>query len=73
METFIKYKAYYDEKANSKKLKESDYVHVLQALPNNIYLVGKVGMDQAQVLHRMGLRLFTPRQPIPDVQTTSQK
>ena len=30
MQAFIKYKAYYDKKANASKLKEADYVHVLQ-------------------------------------------
>ena len=44
---------------------------VENALPNNNYLVRKLGTNKTQVLHRMRLRLFTPRQPIPDVQTTS--
>ena len=30
MQAFIKYKAYYDKKANASELKESDYVYVLQ-------------------------------------------
>ena len=30
MQAYIKYKAYYDKKANASKLKESDYVYVLQ-------------------------------------------
>ena len=46
---------------------------VEKALPNNNYLVQKLGTNKTQVLHRMRLRLFTPRQPIPDVQTTSQE
>ena len=30
MQAYIKYKAYYDEKANASKLKKADYVYVLQ-------------------------------------------
>ena len=30
MQAYIKYKAYYDKKANASKLKEADYVYVLQ-------------------------------------------
>ena len=43
---------------------------VEKALPNKNYLVRKLGTNKTQSLHRMRLRLFTPRQPIPDVQTT---
>ena len=39
---------------------------VEKALPNNNNLVRKLGMNKTQVLHRTRLRLFTPRQPIPD-------
>ena len=39
-------------------------------LPNNKYLVRKRGTAKTQVLHRMNLRQFTPRQPIPDIQIT---
>ena len=46
---------------------------VEKALPNNNYLARKLGTHKTQVLHRMRLRLFTPRQPIPDVQKTSQE
>ena len=31
MQAYIKYKAYYDKKANASKLKEADYVYILQA------------------------------------------
>ena len=44
---------------------------VEKALPNNNYLVRKLGTNKTQVIHRMRLRLFTLRQPILDVQTTS--
>ena len=46
---------------------------VEKALPNNNYSVRKLGTNKTQVLHRMTLRSFTPRQPIPDVQTTAQE
>ena len=92
MQAYIKYKAYYDQKANASKLKESDYVYILQpkadhqgikipftdirwmgpyivekVLPNNDYLVRKIGTDKTQVLHRMRMRQFTPRQPPADI------
>ena len=92
MQAYIKYKAYYDKKANASKLKEADNVYILQpkadhqgskipftefrwlgpyivekALPNNNYLVRKIGTDKTQVLHRMRMRQFTPRQPPADI------
>ena len=44
-----------------------------KVLPNNNYLVRKIGTNKTQVLHRLRLRQFTPRQPILDVQTTAQQ
>ena len=98
MQAYIKYKAYYDKKANASKLKQSDYVYILQpkadqqgskipftdfrwigpyiiekVLPNNIYLVRKIGSNKTQILHRMRLRQFTPRQPIPDIPVTPRE
>ena len=98
MRTYIKYKAYYDKKANASKLKEADYVYVLQpkadhqgskipltefrwigpyiiekALPNNNYLVLKIGTNKTQVLHRMRMRQFTPREPPADIQVKPQE
>ena len=92
MQAYIKYKAYYDRKANASKLKEADYVYILQpkadhqgskipstefrwigphiikkVLPNNSYLVRKIGTNKTQVLHRMRMRQFTPRQPPADI------
>ena len=89
---YIKYTTYYDKKANASKLKEADYVYVLQpksdhqgsktpftefrwigpyiiekVLPNNNYLVRKIGTNKMQVLHRMRMRQFTPRQPPADI------
>ena len=84
MQAYIKYKAYYDKKANASKLKKADYVYVLQpkadrqrskipltefrwigpyiiekVLPNNNYLVLKIGTNKTQVLHRLRMRQFT--------------
>ena len=98
MQAYNKYKAYYDKKANASKLKETDYVYILQpkahhqgskipftefrwmgpyivekVLPNNNYLVRKIGTDKTQVLHRMRLRQFTPRQPPADIRLNSHE
>ena len=76
MQAYIKYKAYYDRKANASKLKKTDYVFTLQpkadhqgskipftdfrwigpyfiekVLPNNKYLVRKIGTNKTQILH----------------------
>ena len=92
MRAYIKYKAFYDNKSNASKLKEADYVYILQpkadyqgskfpftefrwigpyiiekVLPNNIYLVRKIGTNKTQVLHRMRIPQFTPRQPPADI------
>ena len=92
MQAYIKYNAYYDKKADPSKLKEADYLYILQPkadhqgskipftefrwmgpyivekmLPNNNYLVRKTGTDKTQVLHRMRMRQFTPRQPPGDI------
>ena len=92
MQAYIKYKAYYDKKANASRLKEADYVYSLQpkadhqgskipftefrwvgpyiiekVLPNNNYLVRKNGTNKTQLLHRMRMRQFTPRQPPTDI------
>ena len=80
MQAFIKYKAYYDGKANVSKLKHANYVFILQpkadhqgskipfinfrwigpyiienVLPNNNYLVRKIGTNRTQILHQMRL------------------
>ena len=98
MQAYIKYKAYYDRKANDSKLKKADYVFILQpkadhqgskipftdfrwigpyiiekVLPNNNYLVRKIGTNKTQNLHRMRLRQFPPRQPLPDVPVTQRE
>ena len=98
MQAYIKYKAYYDKKAKASKLKEADYVYILQpkadhqgseipftefrwmgpyivekVLPNNNYLVRKIGTDKTQVLHRMRMRQFTLRQPPADIRVNPQE
>ena len=98
MQAYIKYKTYYDKKANASKLKEADYVYVLQpkadhqgstipftefrwmgpyfvekVLPNNNYLVRKIGTDKTQVINRMRLRQFTPRQPPADIRVNAHE
>ena len=97
MQAYIKYKASYDKKANASKLKEADYVYILQpkadhqgskipftefrwvgpyivekVLPNNNYLVRKIGTNKTQLLHRMRMRQFTPRQPPADITVKPQ-
>ena len=98
VQAYIKYKAYYDKKASASKLKEADYVYILQpkadhqgskipvtefrwvgpyiiekTLPNINYLVRKIGTDKTQVLHRMRMRQFTPRQPPADIAVKPQE
>ena len=98
MPAYIKYKAYYDKKANATKLKQSDYMYILQpkadhqgskipftdfrcigpytvekVLPNNNYVVRKIGTKKTQILHRMRLRQFTTRQLILDIPVTPRE
>ena len=86
------------KKANATKLKQSDFVYILQpkadhqgskipftdfrwigpyivekVLPNNNYVVRKIGTNKTQILHRMRLRQFTPQQPIPDIPVTPRE
>ena len=42
-------------------------------LPNNNYLVRKRGTKKTQILHRMRLRQFTPRQTIPNIPITPRE
>ena len=98
MQPYIKYKDYYDKKANASKVTEADYVCILRpkpdhlgskipftelrwivpyiiekVLPNNKYLVRKIGTNKTQVLHRMRMRHFTPRQPPADITVKPQE
>ena len=58
---------------NLKQITRDHPYNVEKAIPNKKFFVRKLKTDKTQVLHRMGFQLFTPRQPIPDVQTTSQE
>ena len=98
MQAYIKYKAYYDKKANALILKEADSVYFLQpkadhqggkipftefrwigpyiiekVLPNKNYLVGKIGTNKTQAVHRMRMRQCTPRQPPADIPVKPQE
>ena len=42
-----------------------------KVLPNNSYVVHKIGTNKTQILHRMRLRQFTPRQPITETPVTA--
>ena len=44
-----------------------------KVLPNNNYLVRKIGTNKTQVLHRMRMRQFTPCQPPADVTVKPQE
>ena len=43
-----------------------------KALPNNNYLVRKIGTNKTQVLHRRRMRQFTPREPPADITVKPQ-
>ena len=44
-----------------------------KVLPNNNYTVRKIGTNKTQVLHRMRMRQFTPRQPPADITVKPQE
>ena len=44
-----------------------------KVLPNNNYLVRKIGTNKTQVLHRMRMRQFTPHQPPADITVKPQE
>ena len=46
---------------------------VENVLPNNKNVVRKIGTNKTQILHRMRLRQFTPRQPKPDIPVTPRE
>ena len=41
-----------------------------KVLPNNKYLVRKIGTNMTQVLHRMRMRQLKTRPPLPDIRIT---
>ena len=98
MQAYTKYEAFYDQKANASKLKEAEYVYILQpnpdhqgiespltevrwigpyifekVLPNNKYLVRKIGTNKTQLFHRMRMSQFTPRQLPADIRVKPQE
>ena len=85
MQSYLKYKAYYDRKAKAAPLTTTDYCYILnpkadtqatkipfrefrwigpykveKVLPNNNYIVRRLGTNKTQLLHRIRLRKFTP-------------
>ena len=42
-------------------------------MPNNNYVVRKIGTNNTQILHRMRLRQYTLRRPIPDTPVTPRE
>ena len=92
MQSYLKYKRYYDKKATATPLKVNDYCYVLnpkadnqsmkfafkdciwtgpdivvKVLSNNNYVVRRTGTKYTQTLHRIRLRLYAPKQRVPDV------
>ena len=92
MESYPKYKAYYDRKAKAALLETTDYSYILnqkadtqatkipcreirwcgpykveKVLPNNNYIVRRLGTNKTQLLHRIRLRKFTPQAPLADI------
>ena len=92
MQSYLKYKAYYDRKAKAAPLETTDYCYILnpkadtqatkipfrefrwcgpykveKVLPNNYYIVRRLGTNKTQLLHRIRLRKFTPQAPLADI------
>ena len=92
MQSYLKYKAYYDRKAKASPLETTDYCYILnpkadtqatkitfrefrwqgpykveKVLPNNNYIVRRLGTNKTQLLHRIRLRSFTPQAPLADI------
>ena len=92
MQSYLKYKAYYDCKAKAAPLETTHYCYILnpkantqatkipfrefrwcgpykleKVLPNNNYIVRRLGTNKTQLLHRIRLRKFTPQAPLADV------
>ena len=92
MQSYLKYKAYYDRKTKAAPLETTDYCYILnpkadtqatkilfrefrwcgpykveKVLPNNNYIVRRLGTNKTQLLHRICLRKFTPGAPLADI------
>ena len=91
MQSYLKYKAYYDRKAKAAPLTTEDYCFILnpkagtqatkipfrefrwvgpykveKVLPNNIYIVRRLGTNKTQLLHRIRLRKYISQAPLAD-------
>ena len=91
MQSYLKFKAYYDRKAKAAPLTSGDYCFILnpkadtqatkipfrefrwvgpykveKVLPNNNYIVRRVGTNKTQILHRIRLRIYIPQAPLAD-------
>ena len=91
MQSYLKYKAYYDRKAKASPLTTENYCFILnlkadtqatkipfrefrwvgpykveKVLPNNNYIVRRLGTNKTQLLHRIRLRKYTPQAPLAD-------
>ena len=89
MQSYLKYKAYYDRKAKAAPLETTDFCYILKpkadtqatkipfrefrwsgpykvekVLPNNNYIVRRLGTNKTQLLHMIRLRKFTPQAPL---------
>ena len=92
LQSYLKYKAYYDRKAKASPLETTEYCYALnpkadtqatkipfrefrwqspykveKVLPNNNYIVRRLGTNKTQLLHRIRLRKFTPQAPLADI------
>ena len=92
MQSYLKYKAYYDRKAKASPLETTDYCYILnpkadtqstkipfrefrwqgpykveKLLPNNNYIVRRLGTNKTQLLHRIRFRKFTPQALLADI------
>ena len=98
MQSYIKYKAYYDKRASAAPLKVEDQCLVLhpkadtqstkipfteflwtgpytveKVLPNNNYVVRKLGTNKTQTLHRIRLRLYPEKNRLLDIQVAPEQ
>ena len=92
MQSYLKYKAYYDRKAKAPPLETTDYCYILnpkadtqatkipfrefrwcgpykveKLLPNDKYIVRRLGTNTTQLLPRIRLRKFTLQAPLADI------
>ena len=89
MQAYIKYKTYYDKKgqrfktqrsrlcirltAGRRSSRDQSSFYRISVLPNNNYLVRRMGTNKTKVLHGMRMCQFTPRQTPADIRKTPQE